>query len=70
MKLYSIGNTCKRCMILKEKLDNADVQYDLVTDRSEMERNGIDGVPVLEVDGVMHNYQRAVKLINNGEITK
>lgn len=47
--LYSTG--CPQCIVLKEKLKAADIDYVEVTDKNIIVANGITKVPVLEVDG-------------------
>lgn len=64
--LYSTG--CPRCKILKSKLDEKNISYEERTDTEEMQSLGIDKVPVLSIDGKLHSYAEAVKLINDGGI--
>lgn len=60
--LFSTG--CPRCNVLKQKLDSAGVKYEIVTDESRLESEGIDYVPVLEVDGTRMEFAEAVKWAN------
>ena len=47
--LYSTG--CPQCIVLKEKLKAANVDYVEVSDKEVILAKGITKVPVLEVDG-------------------
>ncbi len=61
-KLYSIG--CPKCDVLAKKLDTAGIKYEVVSDTARLEAEGIDYVPVLEVDGVKMEFSEAVKWVN------
>ncbi len=60
--LYSTG--CPKCQVLKAKLDNKNISYDVVSDVSVMTGKGIQTVPVLDVDGQMFGFKEAVQWIN------
>ena len=60
--LYTIG--CSNCQILKEKLDNKNIQYETITDIELMQKKGFDSMPVLEVDNNLMEYYDAVQWIN------
>ena len=59
IKFYSTG--CPRCKVLKTKLDDAKIEYEVHDDTEEMLNLGIKGVPVIEVDGERMNFGQAVK---------
>jgi len=59
--LYSTG--CPNCMVLKENLKAANIQYVEVTDVGTMVSIGIDKVPMLDVDGVMMGYTAALEWV-------
>lgn len=59
IKFYSTG--CPRCKVLKTKLDDAKIEYEVHSDIEEMTTLGIKGVPVLDVDGERMNFGQAVK---------
>lgn len=60
--LYSTG--CPRCNVLTQKLNSKDIQYTVVSDVEEMEKKGIETVPVLEVDGQMLQFKEATDWVN------
>lgn len=59
IKFYSTG--CPRCKVLKTKLDDAKIEYEVHSDIEEMTTLGIKGVPILDVDGERMNFGQAVK---------
>jgi hypothetical protein len=60
--LYSIG--CPKCDVLAKKLDAANIEYEVVSDIERLDAEGIDYVPVLEVDGMKMEFSEAVKWVN------
>lgn len=61
--LFSTG--CPQCIVLKEKLKAANIDYLEVTDKDTIIANGITKVPVLEVDGVRMELSAANEWIKN-----
>jgi glutaredoxin len=59
--LYS--NDCPKCKILKFKLDNKNIQYDLCSDIDVMSSKGFQSTPMLEVDGKTMNYLDAINWV-------
>ena len=62
MVLYSTG--CPKCNVLKKKLNSANIEFEEITDISEMESLGISAVPVLKVDNKLLSFAEAIKYIN------
>lgn len=60
--LYTTG--CPKCAVLKAKLDAKGVEFDTVTNTEEMARKGFEYLPMLEVDGVIYDFAKAIKWIN------
>lgn len=60
--LYTTG--CPKCAVLKAKLDAKGVEFDMVTSTEEMARKGFEYLPMLEVDGVIYDFAKAIKWIN------
>lgn len=60
--LYSTG--CPRCEILKEKLQNKGIFFDVVEDKGKIVSMGFTSVPVLIVDGVIMDFREAVNWAN------
>ena len=70
IRLYSTG--CPRCNVLKKKLDESGIQYEIITDTTEIARVldelKSDMVPILSVDedkevAVFMEFPQAVKWV-------
>ena len=61
--MYSTG--CPKCNILKEKLDNKNINYSICNDVDIMKEKHILSVPILEINGELLQYGKAIKWINN-----
>ena len=62
IKMYTTG--CPRCNVLKKKLDEKGIQYEMITDKDIMISKGFSVVPILEVDDRIMEFAEAVKWIN------
>lgn len=62
IKMYSTH--CPKCRILETKLNQKNIQYEECNDVGEMLSKGIETVPVLEVDGQLLDFGKAVKWVN------
>lgn len=60
--LYTTG--CPQCRVLKQKLDEKGIAYNLETDVSKVIERGFSSAPVLEVDGNMMTFKDAVNWTN------
>lgn len=63
--LYSIG--CASCRVLEAMLNGKQMQYNVVSDVSQMDNLGIKTVPQLEVDGERMGMAQAVKWLRGGK---
>ena len=59
--LYS--NDCPKCKILKSKLENKNMQYDLCSDIDIMINKGFQSIPKLEVDNEVMDFNEAIKWV-------
>lgn len=59
--LYSTG--CPKCKILKQKLDEKGITYEVCSDVNIMISKGIKSVPLLEVEEKIMTYIDAVNWI-------
>ena len=55
---YSIG--CPQCLILEKKLQQKNIDFELVSDRDIMLTKGFKSAPQLEVDGEIMNFKQAI----------
>lgn len=60
--LYSTG--CPQCNVLKKKLDDAGVQYEVENDVEVMLDKGFSAAPMLEVDGEAMAFRDANAWVN------
>ena len=60
--LYSTG--CPKCNVLKAKLDNKNIKYDVVSNVDIIMSKGISTVPVLEIDEQLLEFKKAVDWVN------
>lgn len=60
--LYS--NRCPRCNILKMKLDQKQIQYQLCNDEDLMIEKGFMSAPILEVNGEYLKFTEAINWVN------
>lgn len=56
--LYEHG--CPKCRVLKTKLDQKGVKYEIINDVEFMKAKGFSEAPKLEVDGVIYGFKEAV----------
>jgi glutaredoxin len=56
---YSTG--CPKCKILKTKLDEKNVQYEVCSDTEVMLLHNFKTVPMLDVDGKVMNFNEAIQ---------
>lgn len=58
---YSIG--CPQCLILEKKLQQKNIDFELVSDKDVMTAKGFKSAPQLEVDGKVMNFKQAIEWI-------
>ncbi len=61
--LYSTG--CPMCKILKTKLDQKNIEYQVCENVDIMMAKGFQTVPMLEIDDKLYNFREAVAWVNN-----
>jgi len=59
--LYSTG--CPNCNVLKSKLDSAGITYAINSNIKKMMALGFRSAPILDVNGEVMNYSKAVQWI-------
>ncbi len=63
IKLYSTN--CPKCRILETKLKQQNIEFEISTDINEMIQKGFQAAPVLEIDGELIDYGKAIQWVNN-----
>ena len=65
MVLYTLPD-CPLCTVTKVKLNTKNIDYDICMDEKEMDKLGIDRLPVLKTDdGELLNFSAIMNLIKN-----
>ena len=65
MIVYSLP-TCGQCKVLKSKLDEKCIKYEVIEDINVIKEKGICGVPVLELDnGELLTQIKAIKFVDS-----
>ena len=62
IKLYTTHCPC--CAVLEKKLNAKNIKYCEISDREKIEQKGITDVPVLEIDGVLYDFEQANTWVN------
>ena len=65
MKVTLYSTHCPKCVVLEKKLVNAQVEFHLVEDQDTMIEKGFMSAPMLEVDGEVMDFTKAVEWVNN-----
>ena len=63
-KIILYSNNCPRCKILKKKLDDNKINYEIIDDVDTMIDKGLSTVPALEINGRMLDFKEAVEWVN------
>lgn len=66
--LYTIN--CPNCIILEKKLKQSNIEFETINDINIMSEKGIMSAPMLEVDGELMNYAKAMKWIGERDNEK
>ena len=65
MEIILYSTNCPRCEVLEEKLKSKGIEYVEENSVEVMQEKGIMSVPVLEYNGELFDFGKAVKLINS-----
>ena len=60
--------TCSKCKVLKQKMNAKNIEFIEINDIEICQKEGIDLVPVLEIDGKKFEFSEANKIINEWEV--
>ena len=67
MNIILYSTHCPKCIVLEKKLDEKNIQYNLVEDENTMIDKGFMSAPMLEVDGKIMNFVQANDWVNSYE---
>ena len=65
MEVILYSTHCPRCLVLEEKLEDADVEFSIVEDENAIKDKGFLSAPILEVDSECMDFSKAVKWVNS-----
>lgn len=60
--LFSSG--CPKCKVLKQKLDDKKIKYEVSEDFDELMQQNLQTVPVLKVNGKYYQFSEAIRMVN------
>ena len=63
MKVIFYTSNCTKCKILKSKLDEKNIEYDVFDNIDEMIKKGFTSMPMLEIDGEVKNFLESINWI-------
>lgn len=63
MKIILYSNDCPKCKILKTKLEEKNISYEIFDTIDEMIERGFRSLPILEVDGKIMTFIEAVEWV-------
>ena len=55
---------CPKCKVLEKKLQQKNIEYNVVTDTLEMGKMGIRSLPVLSVNSELLDFKKAIEWVN------
>lgn len=65
MEIILYSTHCPRCEVLEEKLKSKGIEYIEENSVEVMQTKGVMSVPVLEYNGELFDFGKAIKLINS-----
>ena len=68
MEIILYSTRCPRCNVLEKKLKAKNISYKEENSVPVMQEIGITAVPMLSIDGELHNFEQAVKWVNALEV--
>lgn len=63
MKVILYSTHCPRCSMVEKKLKDKNIDYVEINDVDKMTELGFASVPMLDVDGVIMDYTKAIKFL-------
>ena len=68
MSVILYSTHCPKCMVLEKKLQQANIDFELVEDTAVMQEKGFMSAPMLEVNGNTMDFGDAVKWVNGESV--
>lgn len=67
MEINLYTTHCSKCVILEKKLEMKHITYNMITDVDIMREKGFMMAPMLEVDGEIMDFTKAIQWVNHAE---
>ena len=64
MNVILYSTKCPRCNVLERKLSSSNIEFQLVEDEDLMIEKGFVESPMMEVDGEIMNFKKAIEWVN------
>lgn len=64
MEVILYSTNCPKCKVLASKLDSKNIKYTTISDIDTILAKNIQTVPVLEIDGQLLEFKKAVDWVN------
>lgn len=62
-KVILYSTNCPKCRVLEAKLKQKSIEYETINDVGIMQEKGFEFAPVLEIDGVIYDFKKAIERI-------
>lgn len=59
---------CPQCQLLKQRLNQLGIEYEVFDDEEKMQEMGITSVPVMSINGTMMRFRDALDYLNERQI--
>ena len=64
MKVTLYSTHCPRCNVLEKKLEQNGIEYAVIDNEDLIIEKGFQTIPMLEVDGDVMDFSKAIKWVN------
>lgn len=62
--MYSAGELCNKCIILKQKLIQKNIEFEIKSSVGQLIKLGFKSAPILDVNGELMDFGKAVEWVN------
>ena len=64
MSVILYSTNCPKCKVLEKKLEQKNIEFELINDQGVMVEKGFMSAPMLEVNGNIMNFTEANEWVN------
>jgi len=65
MNIILYSTHCPKCIVLEKKLQSKNIEFKLIEDSNIMIEKGFMSAPMLEVDGDIMDFSKAIQWVNS-----